>query len=218
MLGVVCMAWSLFEYVYKKHLLHIFPKGIQRFLLMMFVVGISFFCVVESYIIYIGQQVTTTQSTTVLILGAQLNGKEISRSLRHRLDSALQFYERYPNATFIVSGGQGPNEAISEAQAMRDYLVKQGMNPKQILLEATSRNTQENIQNTYALYAKDYLNNEKGLTVITNDFHMARTRFIAKQNGITNISAFPAKTDMDLVPVFYFREFFGFCKDFIISL
>ena len=52
--------------------------------------------------------------------------------LRGRLDLALSFYRDQlektgKKARFVVSGGQGPDEVCSEAAAMRDYLLSQGV-------------------------------------------------------------------------------------------
>ena len=45
----------------------------------------------------------------------------------------------------IVSGGQGSDEAISEAEAMRRYLVEQGIRNEEIIMEDKSTNTEENL-------------------------------------------------------------------------
>lgn len=58
----------------------------------------------------------------VIILGAGLNKDKISLSLQHRLDEAIAYHKQYQDTTFIVSGGQGINESISEAEAMQQLL------------------------------------------------------------------------------------------------
>ena len=47
--------------------------------------------------------------------------------LRDRLDEALDYLEDHPDMTVVVSGGQGPDEPTSEAQAMADYLTAHGV-------------------------------------------------------------------------------------------
>ena len=45
----------------------------------------------------------------------------------------------------VLSGGQGEDEPVSEAAAMRDYLLFNGVNERQLILETRSFSTVENI-------------------------------------------------------------------------
>ena len=49
-------------------------------------------------------------------------------------------------ARTVLSGGQGKGEEISEAEAMRRYLEKSGIDSRRIFLEDRSVNTKENLQ------------------------------------------------------------------------
>ena len=71
--------------------------------------------------------------------------------LKGRLDLALQFYrqqlrETGRKACFVVSGGKGPDEVISEAQSMHNYLIAHGIPEEQILVEDRSTDTAENMR------------------------------------------------------------------------
>ncbi len=44
-----------------------------------------------------------------------------------RLEAAIAYYERNPKVLLVVSGGQGPQEDISEALAMERYLIERGI-------------------------------------------------------------------------------------------
>ena len=55
---------------------------------------------------------------TVLILGCGLYGSRPSRALMQRMDRAIQYLNISPVSNVIVSGGQGRNEDISEAEAL----------------------------------------------------------------------------------------------------
>ena len=63
----------------------------------------------------------------IIIPGAQVRGKRITDSLKRRLDKAVMYLKKYPDTRVIVSGGQGPGEAISEADAMADHLISAGI-------------------------------------------------------------------------------------------
>ena len=49
--------------------------------------------------------------------------------LRRRLDTAYEYLSLHENVKAVVSGGQGEDESISEAECMKDYLVSKGISP-----------------------------------------------------------------------------------------
>ncbi len=71
--------------------------------------------------------------------------------LRGRIDRALAFYRKQKEKTgkeliFVTSGGQGPNEVISESACMKKYLLEQGIPEEQIIEEDRSTSTFENMK------------------------------------------------------------------------
>ncbi len=58
----------------------------------------------------------------VIVLGAGLDGYNVGKTLKSRLDKAIEYYKLNEDANIIVSGGQGEDELISEAEAMYRYL------------------------------------------------------------------------------------------------
>jgi len=56
----------------------------------------------------------------MIVLGAQVRGKRVSKALAQRLDRAGEYLLKNSHTYVIVSGGQGPGEEISEAQAMKE--------------------------------------------------------------------------------------------------
>ena len=70
--------------------------------------------------------------------------------LRGRLDRALNFARLQEAETgkapiFVLSGGQGADECVSEAECMRRYLAEQGVPKERMLLEDKSTDTAENM-------------------------------------------------------------------------
>lgn len=78
---------------------------------------------------------------------------------------------------FIPSGGQGTNEVISEAEAMKRYLIEQGVNNQQIIIENNSKNTYENIKYSYKLIKEQNKNSK--IAFSTTNYHVFRARNIA---------------------------------------
>ena len=62
----------------------------------------------------------------VIILGAQWKTSGPSYVLQKRLDKAIEYLNANPETKVIVSGGQGYNEPISEAEGMQGYLKPPG--------------------------------------------------------------------------------------------
>ena len=54
----------------------------------------------------------------VIVLGAQVRGKALSRTLEYRLEKALEYARVHPNTVLVLSGGQGAGEDMTEAEAM----------------------------------------------------------------------------------------------------
>ncbi len=82
----------------------------------------------------------------VIVLGCQVKGETPTPMLCDRLNAALELLESNPNAVCVVSGGQGPQEHISEAEAMRRYLNERGIADKRIITEPLSTSTEENLR------------------------------------------------------------------------
>ncbi|MDA9472393.1 YdcF family protein [Enterococcus sp. 5H] len=147
----------------------------------------------------------SSKPDTVLILGAQVKGttKENaypSTVLKERLDTALVYLNKHPDATVIVCGGQGSDEPDSEANVMAEYLINKGIPKATILREDTSTRTKENIQNAQE---KQALGNT---VIVTSDFHMYRSMLLAKRLGITEVSGLPAISKSSAKFKTYVRE------------
>ena len=62
---------------------------------------------------------TGHRDETVLVLGCSVKGERPSRMLRQRIEAATEYLEKNPDSKAVLSGGQGPDEKISEAECMR---------------------------------------------------------------------------------------------------
>lgn len=173
-------------------------------------VGCFVFILVEGIIISWGSR-TAGKADYVIILGAKVNGIGPSLSLKARLDTAVDYLNRYPDCQVIVSGGQGADEEISEAECMYNYLVEAGISGDRIIQENQSTSTRENLA-----YSAAYLDmGEDSVVIITNDFHVFRSVQIAKKMGYTKVMGQAAPSLWYLVPTNYAREFLAVMKDFL---
>lgn len=121
----------------------------------------------------------------ILVLGAGLDGEKVGKTLQSRLDKALEYYNINNDAIFIVSGGQGKDEIISEAEAMYRYLVENGVEKDKILKEDKATTTLENIKFTKEIL-RDRNDENKKILIVTNDFHLFRAKTIANILDVEN--------------------------------
>ncbi len=147
----------------------------------------------------------------VIILGAGLKGDKPSKSLETRLHAGTDFLKKNKEIPVIVSGGQGPGETITEAEAMARYLKKHGISENRIYEENQSTSTYENL-----LYSKQLMAEigeiDPTVLIITNDFHIARTKIIAKELELN--SYYLSAESPGFVKINYLiTRVFCFCKN-----
>ena len=147
----------------------------------------------------------------VIVLGAGLiNGEKVTPLLAKRIDRAIQFYHEQSEETLsppqlLMSGGQGPDEKVPESQAMRDYALEQGIPDEDIIMEAQSTNTLENMK-----FSKEIMEREKptGYHAIftSNNYHIFRAGMYAEEVGL-KIDGIGSKTARYYLPNAFLREF-----------
>lgn len=159
---------------------------IYRFVMMLF---LSTFIILQGAITINFHRTSDVKSienvNTMIILGAKVNEDGISKTLKRRLDKAIEYYNTNKNINnIIVSGGQGSDEVVTEALAMKNYLVKNGVSKDKIIMEDKATTTLENI-----IFSKKIITdkNLKGkVLIVTSDYHLFRGQFIASILGIDN--------------------------------
>ena len=156
------------------------PKWLKAFTALL-LAGVLTFSACLWTVLAEGHSDMHSEPDTMIILGCMVYEWGPSILLRDRLDTALDYLEEHPDTTVIVSGGQGADEHISEAQAMHDYLVEHGFPSAQILLEDQSSNTYENLSFSNHVIAAHGIDVTDDLVVVSNDFHLARVRMLFKR-------------------------------------
>ncbi len=216
-LWIIYIAIILNKIAYKKNerWLNILCK-IYKSLVIIFVV--SFFLIEGIIIFNICQfkQVKNIEKLDyMIVLGAGIDGEKVGKTLKSRLDEAIKYYELNKNVDIIVSGGQGKDEIISEAEAMYRYLIEKGVNPNQIIKEDKATTTLENI-----ILSKEILKNrndeDKKILIVTNEFHLYRSMLIAnildiKNEGLSSYTPFKVRVN------YLLREYPTIVIDFIKS-
>ena len=113
------------------------------------------------------------------VLGAQVKPDgTLSLQLQYRMELALEQYHAHPQV-IVVCGAQGGNEPMTEAQAMHDYLVSNGVPEGDILMDDTSFNTRQNLTNAQKLLGDDV----KKVLIVTSNYHLPRAMALARDTG-----------------------------------
>jgi uncharacterized SAM-binding protein YcdF (DUF218 family) len=196
---------------YKVHI----PKGVALVMKVSIIIFLTSFIIIEGVIIYHGSKTDQEKVDYLIILGAGLWGETPSLSLQQRLEESLDFIKKNPTTRIVLSGGMGPGETITEAEAMKRYLVKRGVDDSLIIKEDKSTNTKENLLFTKELLKKD--NGTIKIQLITNNFHMFRAKLLARSCGF-EVYGQPATLHPLLVPAYYLREYMAVLKSVIFDL
>lgn len=208
-MGAAFLFWGIL----RRKILMVLPGWLRVVGLAAFLLVLLIFLIVEGCIISGFSKNTEKELDYIIVLGAQMKTTGPSRVLQYRLDAAYEYLTVHPDTKVIVSGGQGKNEPVSEAEGMKTYLVKKGILPDRILLEDRSVNTEQNIR-----FSKELLNPEKDrVGIVTNNFHVFRAVRLAKAAGYQKVSGIAANATAGYLPNNMLREFFGVMKDFLMG-
>lgn len=114
----------------------------------------------------------------MVVFGCQMRRDGPSVLLKDRLDTALAYWEAHPDIKIVVTGGKGDDEHVSEAQGMYDYLTAHGVDGANIYMEDKSRNTWQNINNTFALMEREGWELTDDVLLVSSGFHLARIELL----------------------------------------
>lgn len=154
----------------------------------------------------------------IIVLGAGLiNGEKVTPLLASRIDAGVKLFEKQKmkknhEPVIILSGGQGDDEKISEAQAMFNYIEEQGYELGTIYLEDKSTTTKENLQFSEKLiYQNDSIKNlnKKNIVIASNNYHILRAGKYANQLGIF-ARGVGSKTKSYYLPIAFIREYIAY--------
>lgn len=143
----------------------------------------------------------------IIIHGSGLiEGEKVPPLLAARIDKGIEAYKLAgkKDVKIIASGGQGIDEKISEARAIRQYLLDKGIDEGKIILEDKSTNTYENLKFSKQIAEKEIKN--PFYIFISNNYHVFRATIYAKRLNMRGYGV-GAKTAGYYIPSAFIREY-----------
>lgn len=185
------------------------PLTIAPFILTYFAFVFYNFLTVST--LYQFNQPKYTQDYIVVLGSGLINGEIVPPLLQARINKAIQFYKAQNRATLnppkiVMSGGQGPDELLPESVAMKMYALTQGIPDDDILVEAHSKNTLENMRFSKETMIEDFGNANFQAIFTTNNYHLFRAGLFALMAGL-KADGIGAKTAFYFLPNAFIREF-----------
>ena len=209
-LGLVCLFLAgvvICYYILDALKIH-FPKTCRALTITLSVilcVGFLLFVITEAFIIHAGFGQSDTECEYIVVLGAKVNGTSPSLSLSDRIRAAESYLKSHPDTIAVLSGGQGADEDISEAQCMFNELTARGIESGRLWLEEHSTSTQENLRFTLALIEGRTGVRPETIGLVSSEYHLFRAGLFAKECGITAIGI-PAQTSWFSIKLNYFMR------------
>lgn len=220
---VLIFRWGfnpLFQKLKKKMLAGKFSK----FLFRAVSVGLAAFtvyAVILSALMVWAMAQTPGENATAVVLGAQVKPWGPSVVLSERIDAAENYLSfDAPKACAVVSGGEGADEPMSEAECMYRSMTQNSAYdgfPGRIFMEDRATNTRENIEFSLSVIEENGL--EKNIAVVTDSYHQLRARIIAKRlspsSSVGAVNTVHGITSTALYPTYFVREWIAVPVEFL---
>lgn len=128
---------------------------------------------------------TVPASHTVIILGASVHSDgKLSPILQDRVDTGLKLYNNGKAKRFLLSGDNRRSD-YDEVNSMKNYLMDRDVPESHIFTDPAGIDTYDSMYRSHAIFEVP------SAIVVTQQFHLPRTIFIAKNLGL-NYSGYPA--------------------------
>lgn len=164
------------------------------------------FAALLAYSVLYGSFCRERDADAIIVLGAGLLDGRVPPLLASRLDRAIACRRRCrtTDPVMVVSGGQGPEEPVTEAEAMGAYLREAGVPAEKILLEEGATSTEENLRFSVAVLAGH--GHTGKMVAVTSNYHMFRTAVLARRLRL-RLDVVSARTATYFVFSAFLREF-----------
>ena len=170
-----------------------FARIMTRIFSACLIIGVLVVGITEAVIIHASFGDPKEDVEYMVVLGAKVNRDGPSVSLWDRICGAYEYMEEHPDVIAVVSGGQGTDEPITEAECMYRELVFLGIDPERIWIEDEATSTWENMQFTLNLIEERTGQRPTKLGVLSSEYHLFRASLFARACDVEFVGI-PART------------------------
>ena len=211
----ILLCYNFFTLLYPR-----FPRAIKwvrRVFTGLLCLGILVVAVTCGIVVNTALQEPAPGCEYVVVLGCKVNPTAPSLSLQERINAAYEYLAANPNTVAVVSGGQGADEPMSEAQCMFDELTKMGIEESRIWMEDKATSTWENLSFSLALIEDRTGVRPGSIGLISSEYHLFRAKLQADAFGVETVGI-PATTKWVALRINnYLREVAGVWHYFILG-
>lgn len=186
------------------------PARIVRTVLTVLVcIGLAVVLVTECFIVKASFGDPDESCDYVVVLGCMVWPDGPSKTLQNRIDAAADYLNAHPDVIAVLSGGQGEDEPMSEAQCMYEGLVKLGIDPDRLWLEDKATSTWTNLQYSLDLIEKRTGVRPTKIGLLSSEYHLFRASLQARDHGVETVGI-PARSTLVTQAINHFmREVAG---------
>ncbi len=181
-------------------------QGIPRFV-EMFIMNLisSIMCYIECILagtivvgIVAARHVPKTDKDYIIILGCMISKDgSLTKLLKGRADRAIEYAKLQKKRSgqdiiFVASGGQGSDEIMPEGEAIKNYLLSEGIDEDHILVEDKSINTNQNFRYSFKIIKNHWATREDikekdmdpRIAFSTTNYHVFRSGMLANRRHV----------------------------------
>lgn len=141
----------------------------------------------ENYIYSDIEQVPSKYTGLILGAGVYADGS-LSIMLKDRVDSTIDLYNAKKISRILVSGDHG-KEYYDEVNSIKDYLLEKQIPREDIFLDHAGFDTYDSIVRAKKIFKVE------DMIVVTNEFHLSRAVYTAREIGIDAVGFIADKQD-----------------------
>ena len=221
-LSLICLCLSALSVCYiligmlKPHR-RMAAKMLRTVLSTLLCIGILVFAVTEVIVLRASTGDPEEKCEYIIVLGARVQDISPSISLSERIDAAYDYLTANPEVIAVLSGGQGEDEGISEAQCMFEQLASRGISEDRLWLEDKSTSTWENLNFSLEIIEEKTGNRPEKAGILSSEYHLYRAGLFAEDCGFEAVGI-PARTQRFTIRLNYFlREVAGVWHYFVLG-
>lgn len=195
----------------------VFPKAakaVMRTVWVIFFIGLTTALTMFGFLVSAQFNTPSGNESTVVVLGSQVQGDHPSQSLASRINAAYDYLVAHPQTVCIATGGKAEGENITEAECIKNELVKKGIDPERIICENEAVDTDTNLEYSAKIIEERGL--DKNIVIVTESYHQMRGALYAKRFGL-NPTAVSSHSPFALQCSAWVREMIGLVKFAIVK-